>query len=69
MQRRPWKQGQSCKVSGQWGSISYLLPTGRAIVTMDDGAQVTVDVGDLVDPTISVGTKNWPSGNVRPIGG
>ena len=69
MQRGPWKQGQSCKVGRQWGWIFCLLPTGQAIVTMDDGGQETVDVGELIDPTISVGSKQWPTGDVRPLGG
>ena len=69
MALRPWKQGQTCKVGRQWGWISYLLPGSKAIVTLDDGGQETVPVGDLVDPTISVESKQWPSGNVRPYGG
>ena len=69
MTPRQWRQGQTCKVGQKWGWVSYLLPKGDAIVTLDDGGQETVPVGDLVDPTISVGSKQWPSGNVRPYGG
>ena len=66
MQRRPWKQGQTCKVGQHRGWVSYLLPTGEVIVTLEDGGQETIPVGDLEDPTISVGTRTWPSGNVQP---
>ena len=38
----------------------------KAIVTLEDGGQETVLVGDLEDPTISVGTRTWPSGDVPP---
>ena len=69
MTQGTWRQGQTCKVGLKWGWISYLLPGGKAIVTLDDGGQETVPVGDLVDPTISVGSKQWPSENVRPSGG
>ena len=69
MTPRQWRQGQTCKVGKKWGWVSYLLPKGDAIVTLDDGGQETVPVDDLVDPTISVGSKQWPSGNVRPFGG
>ena len=69
MEPRPWKPGQTCKVGRRWGWVSYLLPTGEAIVTLEDGGQETVPVGDLVDPTISVGSEQWPSGNLRPFGG
>ena len=64
-----WKQGKTCKVGRRWGWVSYLLPTGDAIVTLEDGGQETVPVGDLVDPTISVGSRTWPTGNIRPFGG
>ena len=64
-----WKQGKTCKVGMRWGWVSYLLPTGEAIVTLEDGGQETVPVGDLEDPTISVGSRKWPTGNVRPLGG
>ena len=69
MTQGTWRQGQTCKVGLKWGWISYLLPSDQAIVTLDDGGQETVPVGDLVDPTISVGSKQWPSENVRPSGG
>ena len=46
--------------------MRYLLPTGQVIVTMDDGGQERVDMGELVDPVISVGSREWPAGDVRP---
>ena len=58
MTQLQWRQGQTCKVGKKWGWVSYLLPNSNAIVTLDDGGQVTVPVGDLVDPTISVGQPN-----------
>ena len=68
MALRPWKHGQTCKVGRQWGWIFCLLPAGKAIVTLDDVSQETVPVDDLVDPTISVGSYQWPSHAARPFG-
>ena len=62
MTQNQWKQGQSCRVGRKWGWISYLLPSGRAIVTLDDGSQETVPVGDLVDPVIGAGGGRWGAG-------
>ena len=66
MSASEWKQA---KVGRRWGWVSYLLPTGEAIVTLEDGGQETVPVGDMEDPTISVGSRTWPTGNVRALGG
>ena len=63
-----WKQGKTCKVGRRWGWVSYLLPTGEAIVTLEDGGQETVPVGDLEDPTISVGVQKMADGQ-RPTPG
>ena len=58
------KTGQSIKVEGRWGIVTYLIGDLEAIVTFDDDRQVKVGVEDLLPVVIhaqrSVAQKERP---------
>ena len=56
--RRPvnkeiWKQGQTCIYEGNWGTVNFLLPNGKALISLDDQGQHTVLCSQLSKPNES----------------
>ena len=47
------KTGQTIKIDGRWGIVTYLIGDREAVVTFDDDRQVQVGVEDLVPVLMS----------------